>query len=300
MARLARGKASRTARVTAAMRHRHVLGGVRPLVFEDRFAHLFLDLPSAMLAIPTPLGDLAIGRLIGPVRGIEGEVLARSRYVEEALVPLLRAGLDQVVILGAGFDTTALQHADSGCRFFEVDHPATQSEKRAILARKSGLGANIVFVPVDFAKDDLARALTAAGFDRSRRALVSWLGVTMYLRQHVVLATLATLRPILAPSSQVIFDAYPRREKIALEEQPLFAAARALTAREGEPMVGAFDSEAFARDIDGTGWRVTDLMKGDAMRKRWFRHQPRILWPPRSVLFYTLEAIRPDGSQDET
>jgi methyltransferase (TIGR00027 family) len=272
------------------MRHRHVLAGIRPLVFEDRFAHLFLDLPSAMVAIPTPLSDLAIGRLVGPVRGIEGEVLARSRYVEESLVPLLRAGLDQVVILGAGFDTTALRHADSGCRFFEVDHPATQAQKRAILARTPGLGRDIVFVPVDFAKDDLAQALTAAGFDSSRPALVSWLGVTMYLRQPVVLATLATLRTILAPASQVIFDAYPRREDIALDEQALFAAARALTAREGEPMVGAFDSRAFARDIEGTGWRIADILKGDAMRKRWFREQPRILWPPRSVLFYALEA----------
>ena len=290
MARLASGRASRTARLTAAMRHRHVLGGVRPLVFEDRYAHLFLDLPSAMMAVPTPLSDLAIGRLIGPVRGIEGEVLARSRYVEDALVPLLRAGLDQVVVLGAGFDTTALQHADSRCRFFEVDHPATQAEKRAILARSPGLARNISFVPVDFAKDDLARSLTAAGFDASRRALVSWLGVTMYLRPSVVLATLATLRPVLAPASRLIFDAYPRREDIAFDERPLFAAARALTAREGEPMVGAFDSEMFAASIHGTGWRIADILKGDAMRKRWFRHQPRILWPPRSVLFYTLEA----------
>src|SRR4029450_13815964 len=182
LARLPSGKASRTARVTAAMRHRHVLGGIRPLVFEDRFAHLFLDLPSAMVAIPTPLSDFAIGRLIGPVRGIEGEVLARSRYVEEALVPLLGGGLDQVIILGAGFDTTALHHADSGCRFFEVDHPATQAEKRAILARTPGLGRDIAFGPVDFAKDDLAQALMAAGFETSRPALVSWLGVTMYLR----------------------------------------------------------------------------------------------------------------------
>src|SRR5262245_31965655 len=118
MARLASGKASRTARITAAMRHRHLLGGVKPLVFEDRFAHLFLDLPSAMVSLPTPLMDRTIGRLFGPVRGIEGEVLARSRYVEEALAPRLQAGLDQVIVLGAGFDTTALHHADSRCRFF--------------------------------------------------------------------------------------------------------------------------------------------------------------------------------------
>ena len=290
LTRLTRGQASRTARITAAMRYRHLLGGVRPLVFEDRFAQLFLDLPSALAAVPSPLADHALGRLLGPVRGFEGEVLARSRHVEEALAPRLAAGLSQVIVLGAGFDTTALHHPAARCRFFEVDHPATQAEKRAILAAKPELGANIVFVPVDFARDDLAAALLQAGFDAARPALVSWLGVTMYLEQRVTVATLATLRRVLAPGSVLIFDAYPRREQTAPEEWPLFAAAQALTALQGEPMVGAFDAPAFARAIEGRGWRIADVMKGDAMRERWFRHQPRVLWPPRSVLFYTLEA----------
>ena len=214
MARLAQGKASRTARITAAMRHRHLLGGVRPLVFEDRFAHLFLDLPSAMAAVPTPLADRALGRLLGPVRGFEGEVLARSRYVEEALAPRLAAGLRQVIVLGAGFDTMALQHAGSGCRFFEVDHPATQAEKRTILATQPQLQPDIAFVPVDFAQDDLANALLAAGFDAARPALVSWLGVTMYLPQPVTVATLsrcaASWRPAAWSCSTPIRDARTR------------------------------------------------------------------------------------------
>jgi len=289
--RLARGRASRTARITAAMRYRHLLGGARPLVFEDRFAHLFLDLPSAALAVPTPLGDRALGRLLGPVRGFEGEVLARSRYVEEALTARLDAGLQQVILLGAGFDTTALRHAGAPCRFFEVDHPATQVEKQAILARHPELGARIEFVPVDFARDDLAEALIGAGFDVAAQALVSWLGVTMYLEQDVTVATLNTLRRVLAPGSLVIFDAFPRRQETAFDEQPMFAAARVLTATQGEPMIGGFDSRAFARAIEGKGWRIAEVLDGQTMRERWFRHQARILWPPRSMRFYTLEAV---------
>lgn len=291
MTRLARGKASRTARITAAMRDRHLLGGARPLVFEDRFAHLFLDLPSAVVALPTPWIDRVIGPLLGPVRGLEGEVLARSRYVEEALVPRLAAGLDQVVVLGAGFDTTALRHAQYDCRFFEVDHPATQADKRAILRRQPGLGARIRFVPVDFARDDLADALLGAGFDAQRPALVSWLGVTMYLPQRLTVATLQGLRHILARGSVVLFDALPRREDTAAEDRALFAAARWLTGSQGEPMIADFDAGAFTVAVEGSGWRIADLMNGDAMRQRWFAAQPRILWPPRSALLYTLEAL---------
>jgi methyltransferase (TIGR00027 family) len=289
MARLSQGKASRTARMTAAMRHRHVLGGAKPLVFEDRFARHFIDLPSLLIAAPTPLSDWAMGRTMGPVRALEGEVLARSRYVEEALAPGLAAGLDQVIILGAGFDTTALHYADTPCRFFEVDHPATQSAKRAILAKKPELKHNINFVPVDFAKDDLATALIDAGFDPAKPALVSWLGVVMYLEQAVTVATLATLRTILAPGSQVIFDAYPCREDTETEELLMFAAARAFTASRGEPMLGAFDAATFAQSMKDQKWQIADIMKGDAMRKRWFTAQSRVIWPPRSVLFYTLK-----------
>ncbi len=290
MARLAKGKASRTARMTAALRARHAMGGKQPRVFDDRFARLFLDAPSLAMAVPTPLSDWLFGRALGPVRALEGEVLARSRYVEEALLPMLAGGLDQVIILGAGFDSSGLTHANSGARFFEVDHPATQAEKQAILARHPSISHAITFVPVDFATDNLADALIAAGFDATRPALISWLGVVMYLEQDVTVATLKLLRTILASGSTILFDAYPRTQEISADEQLLFSSARAFTAANGEPMIGLFNSPAFATAIADSGWRIADILKGDAMRKRWFGGQPRIIHPPKSVLFYTLAA----------
>ena len=272
------------------MRARHAVGGKHPRVFDDRFARLFLDAPSLALAVPTPISDWLFGRALGPIRALEGEVLARSRYVEEALVPMLANGLDQVIILGAGFDTSALTHANSGARFFEVDHPATQAEKRAILARHDGVAHAITFVPVDFATDNLAKALIEAGFDTNRPALISWLGVVMYLDQDVAIATLKQLRTILTRGSMILFDAYPRPEETSADEHLLFASARAFTAAAGEPMIGLFNSPAFSEAIEGSGWGIANIMKGDAMRDRWFGGQPRIIHPPKSVLFYTLVA----------
>jgi methyltransferase (TIGR00027 family) len=274
--------------MTAAMRHRHLVGGAKPLVFEDRFARHFLDLPSQLLAIPTPLSDWAFGQMLGPIRAIEGEVLARSRYVEEVLTARLVQGLDQVIILGAGFDTTALSHVDTGCSFFEVDHGATQNEKQAILASHPHLRHAATFVPVDFANDNLATALLDAGYAPDRPALVSWLGVVMYLDQKITVETLRALRPLLAPGSEIIFDAYPRREETLPEEWMMFAAARAYTASRGEPMIGQFNSPAFAESLDGSGYQIVEILDGGAMRERWFANQPRIIAPPKSALFYRL------------
>lgn len=264
---------------------------MQPLVYDDRYAKLFLDAGSLLIAAPTPVSDWALGRTMGPVRAIEGEVLARSRYVDDALVAGLAAGLDQAIILGAGFDTMALHHPDARCRFFEVDHPATQGAKRGILAKHATLGANIIFVPVDFASDDLAQALAKAGLDREKRSLTSWLGVTMYLDQAVTLATLKTLRRVAPAGSLCLFDAYPQMREVALFERPLFAAMRAFVAGQGEPMKGMHDSAAFARDLPATGWRIAERIDGREMKRRWFANQPRTIHPPDSVLLYTIEAV---------
>lgn len=291
MARLASGRASRTARMTAAIRYRHFLGGTKPLVFADREAGLFLDWRSAAWAMPTPMSDWAFGRAIGPLRGIEGEVLARSRFVEDRFDALCATGLTQVLVLGSGFDTMALRHSNSGCIFFEVDHPATQSEKQAILASKGRGCDNIRFVPVDFAQDDLVKALGKAGFDPAVKTLVSWLGVTMYLEQAVSVATLAALRPLLATGSEIVFDAYPRQAELAPGEELLFAAMKAFTASRGEPMIGGFNSPDFAKAMVGSGYDIAEIVNGEAMEKRWFGNQPRMIRPPRSVLLYRLTAI---------
>lgn len=291
MARLASGRASRTARMTAAIRYRHFLGGAKPLVIADREAGLFLDWRSAAWAMPTPVSDWAFGRALGPMRGIEGEVLARSRLVEDRFDALIGEGLAQVLVLGAGFDTMALRRATSGCTFFEVDHPATQSEKQAILAQKHRRCDHIRFVPVDFARDDLVTALTKAGFDPAARTLVSWLGVTMYLEQSVSVQTLTRLRPLLGTGSEVVFDAYPRREELAPGEEWLFAGMKAFTASRGEPMIGAFNSPAFAEAMADSGYAISEILNGDAMATRWFANQPHMIRPPRSVLLYRLTVI---------
>lgn len=276
--------------MTAAIRYRHFLGGADPRVFLDREAGLFLDWRTLAMAAPTPLSDWAFGRLLGPVRAIEGEVLARARYVEDVLAEGREFPVRQLIVLGAGYDTTAQRIDPSELSVFEVDHPATQQEKRGILARNPSVSHPARFVPVDFARDDPVQGLLAAGFDPSLKTLVSWLGVTMYLDQHVTVSTLHQLRTILSAGSEVVFNAYPRREEMKPEDRATFIAIRAFTAARGEPMIGAFDTPAFRRAMKGGGYEVTEILDGEAMRQRWFMQQPAIIQPPRSVLLFRLTA----------
>ena len=63
--------------------------------------------------------------------GVNGFLAARDRYIDDTLQNFLDEGIDQLVILGAGYDSRAYRFNLSGVKTFEVDHPATQEDKLA-------------------------------------------------------------------------------------------------------------------------------------------------------------------------
>jgi methyltransferase (TIGR00027 family) len=110
-------------------------------------------------------------------------------------------------MLGAGLDSFAYRGGQAErVRVFEVDHPASQQVKRAALAA-AGIDVpdSVRYVPADLAADPLARCLAVAGFDAAAPAVVSWLGVTMYLSAEAVAQTLAAVAG-LAPGTELIAD----------------------------------------------------------------------------------------------
>jgi methyltransferase (TIGR00027 family) len=140
-------------------------------------------------------------------RGLRLFVAMRSRLAEDWALSAIEAGLRQIVVLGAGLDTFACRLAPrEGLRAFELDHPATQRDKRARLAA-AGIGepAHLAFVAHDFERGDMTEALVAGGFDLALRTFVLWLGVTPYLTEEAVYATLAELA-WLPGGAEVVFD----------------------------------------------------------------------------------------------
>jgi methyltransferase (TIGR00027 family) len=113
----------------------------------------------------------------------------------------------QVVLLGAGFDSRAARLARPGLSFFEIDHPATQAEKRAILKDLRDYPRDAAtMLACDFEKDDFAALLLGSGFRREEPTLVLWEGVVAYLTEAAVRATVRKLAAILIPPSMLLFD----------------------------------------------------------------------------------------------
>ena len=135
-------------------------------------------------------------------------IMARERHIDEFLKRCLAEGLDQVVILGAGFDTRAYRIPGiEKTRVFEVDHPATQEVKvKRIKKVIVPLPAHVTFIPVDFNTQTLGDGLLANGYDEQGKTLFIWQGVSMYLTAEGVDRTLEFIADHSGPGSAVIFD----------------------------------------------------------------------------------------------
>ena len=62
----------------------------------------------------------------------------------------------QYVICGAGMDTFAFRNDDPKIKIYELDHPDTGRYKRErIRELEWNIPKNLVFVPIDFSKEDM-------------------------------------------------------------------------------------------------------------------------------------------------
>ena len=154
-------------------------------------------------------------------------IVARCRYMDDLLTEELDQGIEQLVILGAGFDSRPYRfdRLKDGVKVFEVDHPATQKNKLEKLERilgPGGLPGYVTFVPVDFTRETLALRLPECGYSERLKTLFIWEGVTMYLDEPSVDSTLAFVASHSAPGSVIVFDymceqpAPPKRDVVIL------------------------------------------------------------------------------------
>ncbi|WP_284533761.1 class I SAM-dependent methyltransferase [Nocardioides sp. T2.26MG-1] len=113
----------------------------------------------------------------------------------------------QLVILGAGLDDRAWRLAELGeTVVWEVDHPASQQDKRDRSDGLPPLTQTIHFCPVDFARDDLATALEASGHDPTTPTTWLWEGVVPYLTTEQVRTTLELVARRSAPGSTLVLN----------------------------------------------------------------------------------------------
>ena len=243
---MAAARASRTAEYMALFRALESARPARERLFHDPLARAFLSprlrvLPALARARPAHRAITAVIDRRWP--GARASGVARTRLIDDHLRRALADGLDQVVLLGAGFDARAYRiDGIAAARVFELDLPRTLETKRETVARRlGGLPGHVRYVAVDLDRTMLDEALPAAGLRPDARAVFVWEGVTNYLTEAGVDATLRSLRAVAAPGSRLVFTYVERAlfdDPTRFEDAPqMLAAVRAY----GEPWTFGLD-----------------------------------------------------------
>jgi methyltransferase (TIGR00027 family) len=139
------------------------------------------------------------------IRPFIASIVARARFVEDLVAEEVARGIPQYVILGAGLDTFAQRKPELASRLqiYEIDKPGAQAWKRQRLVDLGyGVPDWLRFVPVDFESGaSWWESLTAAGFNAREPAVVASTGVSMYLTQDAIEATLRQVAALPTGSS---------------------------------------------------------------------------------------------------
>ena len=177
-------------------------------------------------------------------------IALRTAAIDTAVRNAIAGGATQLVILGAGYDGRAWRMPElAGVKVFEVDHPATQGEKRTRLAELPPASGIVSFVPIDFKLESLGTVLDRAGHNRSSPTCWIWEGVVMYLTRDVMRSTLAGIAHRSAPESTLIVNYHTAHRRFF---------ARLMFRLIGEPQISAWSREEMAADLRSVGFLVRE------------------------------------------
>ena len=192
--------------------------------------------------------------------GSLGSILCRTRYMDDVVKGALEKGIDQLVILGAGFDSRPYRIAGlERVRVFEVDLPGTEELKKRRLEQVLGaVPENVTLIGLDFDRQSLEDSLSAAGFQKGQRTLFIWESVTQYITAEAVDSTLRTVAAVSGAGSAIAFT-YVRRGIIDGTDRPEWMGSfLSFAARVGSPMIFGLDQAEVPQYLSDRGLRLIE------------------------------------------
>lgn len=214
-----------------------------------------------------PFGDPAADeRLARDVAGSEeahgnerlaAYLRARTAFFDRVVLGAMERNVTQVAALAAGYDGRSLRYEMPGVRWFEVDHPATQADKRLRLERLGIDASHITFAAIDLRDAPVASALIDGGWNPDAPSLMLCEGLTSYLDVAVLEAIFEDLRAIATVGTRFAMSASPPGS--TPEERDGRERLRAAVAAVGEPARNSLTPEELGSVLARARWRTVEL-----------------------------------------
>ena len=274
-----------TAQGVAKQRLIETLAKPEERIIDDPYATRFV-LGASFIKFMGHKCNLWLGQKLIP--GFHEHLISRTRFIDDLIKESAASGVEQYVILGAGYDSRAHRlDLPSSLRIFEVDQPEVQSRKRSKLPKELPNSENITYVAVDFAYQSLSEQLMDSGFDQSKSTLFTLEGVSQYITKEAFSSTIKEVAALTQRASSIFFISYAS-ELLDKNPEACFgkgypnAEKRAKlirygSARVGEPWISFYGADEIESVLSQNGYSVKENVTLKDLNSRYFAPVGRAL-----------------------
>lgn len=274
-----------TAQGVAKQRLIETLASPNKRVVYDPYAEKFV-LGAGIIKLMGHDLNIWISQKMAP--GFHEHLIARTRFIDDLIEKSASEGVEQYVILGAGYDLRAHRlKLPSTLKIFEVDQSEVQGRKRSRLPKNLSNSERVTYVDIDFNHQTLKDQLLASGFDPNKSAVYTLEGVSQYITKDAVRSTLGDLAELSKNTSATFFMSYVDN---LFNESPEACFGRGypnpkkkadriqnLSARFGEPWISFYSADEIKELLAKSGFSLTENKTLEDLNETYFAPVGRML-----------------------
>ena len=280
-----------TAQGVAKQRLIETIAGPEKSVINDPYADKFV-IGSGVIKLMGHRLNVWLSSKLAP--GFHEHLISRTRFIDDLIEKSAKEGIEQYVILGAGYDSRANRlNLPPSLKIFEVDQPEVSDIKLSKLPKDLPNLENITYVNVDFSYQSLSEQLLTAGFDQTKSTIITLEGVSQYITKEAVSSTIRELSLITKDARSIFFLSYVD-ELLNKDPAACFGKGypnpskkanliQTLSAKVGEPWISFYRDEEIESILAENGYSMKENVTLEDLNSLYFSPVGRAL--PENQIF---------------
>ena len=280
-----------TAQGVAKQRLIETIAGPEKSVINDPYADKFV-IGSGVIKLMGHRLNVWLTSKLAP--GFHEHLISRTRFIDDLIEKSAKEGVQQYVILGAGYDSRANRlNLPPSLKIFEVDQPEVSDIKLSKLPKDLPNLENITYVNVDFSYQSLSEQLLTAGFDQTKSTIFTLEGVSQYITKEAVSSTIQELSLITKDARSIFFMSYVD-ELLKKDPEACFGKGypnpskkadliQTLSAKVGEPWISFYRDEEVESILAENGYAIKENVTLEDLNSLYFSPVGRAL--PENQIF---------------
>ena len=280
-----------TAQGVAKQRLIETIAGPEKSVINDPYADKFV-IGSGVIKLMGHRLNVWLTSKLAP--GFHEHLISRTRFIDDLIEKSAKEGVQQYVILGAGYDSRANRlNLPPSLKIFEVDQPEVSDIKLSKLPKDLPNLENITYVNVDFSYQSLSEQLLTAGFDQTKSTIFTLEGVSQYITKEAVSSTIHELSLITKDARSIFFMSYVD-ELLKKDPAACFGKGypnpskkadliQTLSAKVGEPWISFYRDEEVESILAENDYAIKENVTLEDLNSLYFSPVGRVL--PENQIF---------------